>query len=276
MRFESGPLSELLNTKEIVDAADPYIRILIKVPEAYLLLFPLATSRPGLLVLDADARRVHSIALPGQRALRQAGSGVKSQAQAIAKLLDAVVDYPAVEMFRVTIVGQDGAFRDAVDELDAVEETTFQKGVLRIAVSEGELPPTKLDELASQHKVELRWHNPVAVTLRPRADMPALKGIPGVWYTSDERAWVADLLLKPKALEAATADLEARVYELPGIPKGPGGNRVAAAPLSVPGVLSIFPDIFGETETVVGRKGKVRWADVTKAFERAGVNAKVR
>ncbi len=143
MQFESGQLSELLDTKEIVDAADPYVRILIKVPEAYLLLFPLATSRPGLLVLDADARRVHSIALPGQRALRQAGSGVKNQAQAIAKLLGAVEDYPAVEMFRVTIVGKDAAFREAVDELDAVEETAFQKGVFRIAVSDGELPPAQ-------------------------------------------------------------------------------------------------------------------------------------
>jgi len=134
------------------------------------------------------------------------------------------------------------------------------------------LPPAKLDELANRHKVQLRWHNPIAVTLKARA---ALAGIPGVWYASDGRAWVADLLLEPQALKAATTDLEARVYRLPGIPKGPGGNRVAAAPLRVPGVLSIFPDIFGETETVVGRKGKVRWANVTEAFKRAGVNATV-
>ncbi len=44
--------------------------------------------------------------------------------------------------------------------------------------------------------------------------------------------------------------------------------------MSVPGVLTIFPDIFGEKETVVARKGEIRWADVTKAFKASGVNAK--
>ena len=54
----------------MVKASAAFVRIRIRVPEAYLLIRPLDTSRPGLLVLDADGRRVDSIALPGMGAPR--------------------------------------------------------------------------------------------------------------------------------------------------------------------------------------------------------------
>ncbi len=232
------------------EAADAYVRILIRVPEAYLLLYPLSTSRPGLLVLDADARRVHDIDLP-------------TDAATIAKQLRAVVDpevYDAFEMFRMTITGNDGAFREAVDELDAVEETAFQRGEFRVAVAKGELHPTKLEELARSHKVEIRWRNPIPVALASPADKArdALKGLPGAWYTNATSGYVADVLLDPVVFKPTVSDLDARVFKLPGVSKGGGGAVVARAPLNVAGVLSVFPDIFGGSQLVVGRNVEVR------------------
>ena len=244
----------------MVDAAAAFVRIKIKVPEAYLLLHPLSTSRPALLVLDADTRRIHSIKLP-------------AKPKAIADELDLVEDLDPVELFRVAIQGENAeAFRDAVDEFDAVEDTDLRGGFFRINVTQGELEPMALEALARKHKVGLRWHNPVPVTLLANAK----KDAPGIWYTSRDRAFIANLLLDPKALAAVTADLEARVFELPDIPKGGGGARVAAAPIKVPGVLSVFPDIFGDKELVVARKGSILWKDVLEAFAKTGVQAKAK
>lgn len=244
------------------------MRILIRVPEAYLLLSPLSAKRPGLVVLDADARRVIAIDLP-------------NDAAAIAKQLKAAVDaqtYVGIETFRMTIKGDSGAFRRAVDDLDAVEETSRTRGEFRVAVSKGDLNPTRLEALARKHKVEIQWRNPVPVALaKPAAkSRNPLKALPGAWYTSATHGYVADLLLSPRVYKAVVSDLDARVYKLPGVSKGGGGAAVARAPLNVAGVLAVFPDIFGGSELVVGRKGKVSWADVQKAFKRAGVSAKVK
>ena len=202
-------------------------------------------------------------------------------AATIAKQLRAMVDpeiYEPYEMFRMTLRGQDAAFREAVEELDAVEETKLQRGEFRVSVSKGELHPQKLEELARKHKVQILWRNPVPVALIAPADKSrdALKGLPGAWYTSAKSGYVADVLLDPGVFKASVSDLDARVFTLPGISKGGGGAVVARAPLKIAGVLSVFPDIFGASQLVVGRKGKIRWADVKSAFKQAGVNAKMK
>ena len=109
-----------------------------------------------------------------------------------------------------------------------------------------------------------------------RHSRPGWNALPGAWYTNATNGYVADLLLSPKAFKGTVSDLEARVFKLPGVSKGGGGAKVARAPLGVKGVLTVFPDIFGGSELVVGRKGEVMWADVTKAFKRTGVNAKMK
>ncbi len=55
--------STVFDSEEVRKAAEPYVRVLIRVPEAYLLLHRFDTTRPGLLVLDADGRRVDSLDL---------------------------------------------------------------------------------------------------------------------------------------------------------------------------------------------------------------------
>ena len=56
----------MLADARVVKAAEPYTRLMIRVPEAYLLLqhFEDAT-RPGLLVLDADGNAVDSLSFVG-------------------------------------------------------------------------------------------------------------------------------------------------------------------------------------------------------------------
>jgi hypothetical protein len=234
-----------------VKAAEPFVRIRIRVPEAYLLLFGFEAKRPGLLVLDADGRRVAGIDLPGM-------GGAPTDAAVVAGLLaDAATD-PPVEMFRVAVKGDIDAFRGALEELDSVEGTARRGEVLRIAVSQGGLAPKNVDALARKLEVKLEWRSPVAVDLL---------AAPGVWYATPQRSHVIPELLDPKSLPA---DLEARTYRLPGFPKGGTGARVAGAPLRVPGVVAVFPDIFGETQTVVGRRSRVDWKAVRRAFEQAG------
>ncbi|MHC4550002.1 MAG: hypothetical protein ACYTEZ_14615 [Planctomycetota bacterium] len=230
------------------------MRILVRVPEAYLLLFPLDTVRPGLLVLDADGRRAASLALAGKT----------MDPALLAQLLrDARTEEP-VELFRLEVTkGSVPALRAAIEELEGVEGTALRQQVLRVAVTKGAVPPARLDQLARKHEIELRWQSPVAVR------RPAQKR-PGLWYGSGERVHVAPLLLHPAALPP---DLEARRYRLPGIPKGGAGARVAAAPLGVPGVVSVLPDIFAEQQTVIGRKGHIRWKEVEAAFRQAGCAA---
>jgi len=240
-----------------VKAAAPFVRIRIRVPEAYLLLFGFDAKRPGLLVLDADGRRVASIDLPGL-------GGGSADPGLVADLLDDAATDAAVEMFRVAIKGDVEAFRKAVEELESVEGTTLRGGVLRIAVGRGSLPPSKVDALARKLEVRLDWSSPVAVK-------PLAATAPGVWYATPRRSHVIPELLDPNALPA---DLEARTYRLPGIPKGGAGYRIAQAPLRVPGVVATFPDIFGEEQIVVGRKGEVGWKAVRRAFEQAGCRAR--
>lgn len=86
----------------------------------------------------------------------------------------------------------------------------------------------------------------------------------------DKRTFVSRTLLSPDKF-GADSDLEFRVFDLPLVPKGPSGARVAAAPLNLPGVLTVTPNFALDEELVVGRKGKVDWDHVRKAFRAAGV-----
>ena len=53
----------MLNTEPVIKAADGFVRVMVKVPEGYLLLKPLDTSRPAIFVIDHNGSRVTSISL---------------------------------------------------------------------------------------------------------------------------------------------------------------------------------------------------------------------
>ncbi len=262
------------------------MRILVRVPEAYLLLSPYATQRPGLLILDADGRRVDSIKLPGRGI-------VGEDKPTVAARLKAGIRREALEVFRTTVAGTPGCMakvRNDVLKWEGVRSADLKGNTLTVRGTAGSLVPEKLVALAKSHVVHLEVDEPVEVNLDwPEGEaamaaaaatkLSAFSGIPGVWYTGRRRSfqtYVTSLLLQPDrlALNGLVPDVEARAFDLPGIPKGGGGAGVAKAPLAVDGVVSVFPDIFNNGETVIGRKDEVDWEDVLDAFRATGVRAK--
>jgi hypothetical protein len=241
-----------------VEAAAPFERILVRVPEAYLLVSRFKTKRPGLLVLDADGRKVDAIKIDdtGSVAARLRSS-LRKQA-----LEEYVVEGAptAEEMERAWSVAPHPKGTRIVAPAGTFTVETFRKRGLKIV-------------------------EPVEVRLTPARDADGarvrLLKVAGVWWVGGRkelRAYVSSLLLLPdpllKAAPGATVDIEARRFELPDVPKGGRGWGVAAAPLQTPGVLSIFPDIFGESQRVVGRKGEVSWKRVRDAFAKSGCKAR--
>ena len=116
---------------------------------------------------------------------------------------------------------------------------------------------------------------------RPTTAAKAVAALAGTWHAdhgAGVRAHVAGLLVRPDTLSRAggVCDIEAKHFDLPDIPKGGTGCRVAMAPLTLPGVVSIHADIFNDRQTVVGRKGQVDWDAVTAAFTKAGCKARLR
>ena len=237
---------ERLADKRIVDAAAAFVRILIRVPEAYVLLRPYETTRPGFLVLDADGRRVDSIDL---RAV--------TDAEEIARRLTKAATAPAKERFLVRFA-EPNAAKALQKKLRQEKVSSKRLGrMLEFRVAAGGLDPRSLGETATV--VE-------PVTVRGEGLIRAA----GTWYSGEDRIYVASLLLDPKL----GGDLEARRFDLPGVGQGPPAARVPLAVQPLPGVLSVFPDLFGERITVVGRKGATSWNDVVAAMEGAGATVR--
>ncbi len=266
----------MLEDARVVKAAEPYTRLLIRVPEAYLLLqhFEDAT-RPGLFVLDADGNPVDSISFTGL-------SG-EDGAKQIAEWLDETRETPALATIRLKIEAKDmDVIADAVEELEGVEWAAETDESFDVAVTAGTATPTHVVAAVKKAGGSATVIEPVAVTFTARrkgaewnaGDVSALPGVQAV--TTGERpvAWCAPFLLDGKALTAAApgwvADVEETVHRLKDYPSTPSGARVARYALAVNGVLAVFPDIAKSRITVVARPAvtKKRVAD---ALVSAGV-----
>ena len=255
----------------MIKAAAPYERLMIRVPEAYLLLRHYETTRPGLLVLDADGRRVTSIDL--SRALQEEWKPAD-----LAKKLDEARKAPALEYVRLEIDGGEKEFREAVAKLPGVRKAEVDTRGFAVVAEPGKLTPERVAQVAAKTKTEVTWIEPVPVRISDAQKIAA----PGLWHVAPagsratgERpghAYVTRLLLDKQSLEAggAKTHLEMRTFDILNVPKGGLGARVAAAPLTVEGVLAVQPDIFGDSEIVIGRKGEVDWDKVLAAFREAG------
>lgn len=247
--------------------------IRIRVPEAYLILRQYETSRPGLLILDADGRRVDSIPLPGMGA-------PQIEPARLAARLETARKSPARESMRASLKGSVHCMEKVRRDLSAlpgVRSVVLSKGVLRLKADAGSLSPQRLKTIATGHVVTATMQEPVAVNFMAKPPK-AIADVAGVWYAEGTRAYVTRLLLDPKALAEAgdslVPDIEARAFQLTGLPKGGAACRVALAPLKVPGVLAIFADVFHDRQVVVGRKGEVSWPAVVEAFDGTGCKAR--
>jgi hypothetical protein len=258
-------------------AAAAYQRLLIRVPEAYLLLRHYETIRPGLLVLDADGRRVTSIDL--NRALSEQWKPAD-----VAKKLDEARTAPALAHIRLQIDGGEKEFREAVAKLPGIRKAVVDTRGFAIVAEHGKLTPERVAQIAAKTKTKVTWIEPVRVRLERVQGSSDVIATAGLWHVTPTGKGVAApgelwghvyatrLLLDKPQMEAGgfAADLEMRTFDILDVPKGGLGARVAAAPLKVEGVLAVRPDIFGDTEIVIGRKGAVDWDKVLAAFREAG------
>jgi hypothetical protein len=239
-----------------VNAAKAYVRVLIRVPEAYLLLKDFKAKRPGLLVLDGDGRRVGAIALAGAKPAN------------VARALTAWKDAMPVESLRIRLTKPDVDWRlltRAVFRKGDRGTATKRDGHLIFRMERGGLSPARLTAAAKESGVEFEWIDPVPVTTKTT-------DAPGVWYAEEGRCYVTRVLLSPSIL--GESDIEQRVFKLPGVSRGASGAPVAAAPLKEQGVLTVFADLFHDREIVVGRKNAVDWKKVEAALERAKAKSK--
>ena len=237
-------------------------------------------------MLDADGRRVTSIDL--NRALRD-----KWKPADVAKKLDEARKAPALEHVRLGVTGGSlSKFMKSVSELPGVRKAESDADGVTIVAEAGAARPDVLEELAASAKVQVEWDEPVVVDVMRKGapldeDAVNWRAAPGVWYSQRAtealvrsltaraaRVYVTRLLLDPPGIDAlhprVSARLEMRTFDILNVPKGGLGARVAAAPLAVEGVLAVRPDIFGDTEIVIGREGMVDWDKVLAAFREAG------
>lgn len=253
---------------DVRKAAEPFVRVLVRVPEAYLLLKPYDSSRPGLLVMDANGRRVDALSL----------SPVLTdelKPAEIAKWLSEALRTPPRERIRFRIEKGAG---DAVEKLLGDLREAWKAELVRDGdVVTFDTPRTRLDidrwsatrvlNRARRSGVEVVIEDPVRVALTvtgPEMTLPELQALLGIAglrkYSRQESAvFVSELLLHPRAIRDAVPrlalDVEAKLYDFELIPKGAKGASVAAAPLKVKGVLTVFPDVDNDEVTVVMRPG---------------------
>jgi len=268
----------------VVAAARAFARVLVRVPEAYLIVSRIESTRPGLLVLDADGRRVDSVSLL-DRDLTSAR---------LAKWLTRAATAPARERWTLRIGGgpedRRTAFLREVEKTPGVAEVRADRrsGEVTISLEPRALHPERLLARASARDVRLEFLEPIRVELRRAPSRAADAGptatpsIPGAWYVSSgppTRAYLPWLLLDPTTLKNAApghvADVAAWEFRFIRIPKDATGFNVAAAPLRLSGVLAVIPDIFGERERVVVRRGAIEPEPIVEAFEKAGGEAKI-
>jgi hypothetical protein len=273
MDFGGGSLSTLLRDEKVRDAAEPFVRVLVRVPEAYLLLKPYEATRPGLLVLDADGRRVASVSLEDE-----------PDAEEVAREIRQAREAPSVERF-VLRGDPDGVARLAkrLASLDGVESAeTLEGGRLEVRVASGALPPQRLAEAlkAAESDAETLDPVPVGVEASEGADLAKACGrVPGCWYVAESPkpvAWVCRWLLHPDALKAQGlgGDVVVERYSFDVLPKGVGAVRFLKLSVEHPGALSVIPRVSEDSIEVVGRRGELEPATLKAAFEEAGLKTK--
>jgi hypothetical protein len=248
------------------------VRVLIRVPEAYLLLEEFSAKRPGLVVLDSDGRRVDSLSLKGAAAADVATWLEQAQTKGARERLRYHV--PFVPGMRAE------ELRKTLASMPGVHTASLEAAELIVEADPGSLAPGAVAAAAKDVGLEAELVRPVPVHFKPKGrkapdPMSQLARVPGVWYVSFDgpTAWVTPFLIDPDVLAKAAPQhetgLETRRYTFKSTPKGGSGATLARAPLQVAGVLAVFPDIFDDAVTVVGRKG-FDDARVRAAFEATG------
>lgn len=244
--------------------------MLVRVPEAYLLLRPFDTTRPGLLVLDADARRVASIPLTG-----------KPDIDAVAdKLAKALKTAPRERvLLRVPEKATEAALKQ-LGELEGAETPrALPGGFIEVWTAVAAVTPVHVAAIAKATQQEVAFADPVSVVLSAtrKAVVPteAARGIAGIRHVAESAggctALISRWLLHPRHLEARglRGDVAAVTYRFENLPDGPPVVPHLMRPFAAKGVLSVVPRVTaGAIEVVV--RPKTHDSDATLAALLAG------
>jgi hypothetical protein len=234
-------------------------------------------------VIDADGRRVSFMGLIG-------GGGAGSMPADVAPWLTRSLESKSREWFHLTLSPGAGPKADAFSEFlrkhEGVQAVEKSGEKLLVKAAPGALPLVKILEEAKKRGVGVAFRDPILVTFTPKVKKEGMNlaksiaPVPGVWSVSGEaphRALISRFMMHPVTLGKTAADwapdVEARNYALPQVSGGRAATRAAGVILKLPGALTLFPAFFSDEATVVGRKGKIAWPAVLKAFRDLGIQA---
>jgi hypothetical protein len=208
--------------------------------------------RYGLLVLDADGRRVGTIDL----------RDIYRRPELVARRLEALASAPAVERHRLSLTGpveKLAALRDAVRREKDVRDAALDGRYLTVT---GRLPPSTLRAHAKTHGVRLTYLSPVPVKLSSAQP-------PGIWYLEDGSSYVTSLLMHPKRLGIVGDRMKTRTIRVPRARIGSIVHRLLLETLSVPGVINVLPNLPAAKIDVVGPDDPSTWAALQAVLDRA-------
>ncbi len=230
------------------------MRVLVRVPEAYLLLRPFEATRPGLLVLDADGRRVADIPL----------TGTPDATQVAAMLIKARDATPRERtLVRVPEDTADVFAKQLRESAGKPAVVLHAGGFVELRAAPGTVTPLALAAMAKDAKLELEVIDPVRVALeRTRGEGPMSKAaatVPGVRHVDETAsgciAWVSRWLLHPERLAhvGLKGDVASVVYRFESLPTGVRVVGHLRRPFAEKGVLSVVPRVAENAIEVIVR-----------------------
>lgn len=229
-----------------------YVRALVPSPEGDILVKRFGVKRYGLLVLDADGRKVGTIDL----------RDIRRRPELAARRLEALATAPALERHRLTFAGHAEkleALRVVVQQESSVHEAALDGTTLTII---GKLSPGTLARHAATHGVSLTYRTPIPVRISNAQ-------APGIWYVEDGLSYVTSLLMHPKRLGIVGGRVKTRTFRVPGTRIGSIAHRVLLGTLGSPGVINVLPNLSAETIDVVGLDDPATWTALRSAIDRA-------
>lgn len=269
-----GPLAKILADDEVLTAAEPFTRLLVKDPEAMLLERGQDTRWPSLLVLDPDGRRVDALQFVPQVPRMVSSS-------AVAHFLEEAASATPEERFQFQLDDPESAAAGALaaewGARPGVRRARVLRGRLILRADPGVVAPSALLNALAAAEIEGELVQPRAVTLTPGEGAASLSRVrrwlaqvAGVWAVDELppevedgpvrlRAWMPAHMLDPDALTTAArrweADAATEDFRFETLPEGREAAATAGRIFDLTGVLAVHADLFDRRIRIVVRSG---------------------
>ena len=255
--FGSGSLLRLFQNQQFKNAAAPFVRVLVRVPDAYVLLRPLGAVRPGLVVLDADGRTVSSVSLAKPF---DTDFVIKSIAESSKK--------KGREFFALKVSNEHRVeFIRLLGDTEGVDRPQIRDGRIELWANAGALTIPSIESLGVKVNASIEFVDPieapVSMAKAPNDDAclrKAIATLPGVRYTRRTKVgrsmWISLAVLHTSTLQAAGLNTWfARTrYTFKNLPLGGGAVVHFKRAAAQQGVVSVVPEVAkGTIDLIVNR-----------------------